>query len=281
MADPSDFSQRPYTDSGLPPASSTAPQSPRFEAQDLSPTQSPLWAKIAKNWHVWSLASLAVVGSLGVVSAVSLFRIPNLPNCRAIFWPTASATTRIQCAEAFANQETVDGYLDAIKLVDHLPDDHPLRVDINQRIETWAEQVLRLAEFTFQEGDLSEAVDIARRIPDQTTAAELVSEQIDRWNEIWEKADGIYAEAQAELRQRNFQEAFAQANQLLDIGNRYWETTKYDEITALISDGRRDLNRLGQAKRLAQRKTVKGIMEAVEIAQAIAPESPLYEEAQG
>lgn len=270
--------QRPHPDIGLPfsspaPADGVLPNAPGPAASRVT-----LLGKIARNWHIWSLASLAVVGGVGVMSAVSLFRIPNLPNCRAIFWPTASATTRVQCAEAFAGQRTVNGYLDAIKLVDSLPDDHPLRADINQRIETWAEQVLQLAELTFQEGDLSEAIAIARRIPTQTAAADLVSDQIDRWNQVWEAAEDIYEAAEAELQQRDFQEAFAKANQLLDVGNRYWETTKYDEITVMISDGRRDLNRLGQARRLAKRNTVKSILEAVEIAKAIVPESPLYAE---
>lgn len=272
----------------VPPASSPSPQSvssPKSSKVETSPSQFPpknqFWQAVLKKWPIWSLGSLAVVGGVGIVSAISLFRIPNLPNCRAIFWPTASATTRIQCAEAFAEQNTVNGYLDAIELVDRLPRDHPLRANINQRIEDWAEQVLELAEFTFQEGDLAEAVTVARRIPEQTTAADLVNQRVQRWNRIWEEAEAIYASAEQEFQNRNFKEAFAKATQLLEVNNRYWATTKYDQLTTLISDGRRDLNRLAQARRLAGRNTVNGIGEAIDIAKSIAPESPLYDEAQG
>lgn len=272
--------QRPRPPVGPPQPDATlaAPAPPPATAAATAPKFS-LWKAAAKNWHIWSLSSLAVVGGVGVLSAISLFRIPNLPNCRAIFWPTASATTRIQCAEAFAEQDTVKGYLDAIELVDHLPEDHPLRADINQRIEAWAERVLKLAEVTFQDGELSEAIAIARRIPTETAAASLVSDRIERWNTIWQDAEAIYEAAEAEFQNRNFKEAFAKATQLLEVGNRYWETTKYEEITTLISDGRRDLNKLGQARRLARRNTVDSIAEAIEIAAAIPTESPLYDEA--
>lgn len=238
------------------------------------------WGRLARNWQFWSLSSLVLVGGIGIMSAISLFRIPNLPNCRAIFWPTASATTRIQCAEAYADQGTVEGYLDAIQLVDKLPADHPLRSDINLRIEEWAENIMTLAEDTFQSGQLAEAIAIVRRIPTDTAAAELVNQRVRIWKSHWEEAETIYATATENLKKLQFQEAFSQAIQLLDVGIDYWETTKYEELTNLISDARRDLNQLGQAKQLAKRRTVDSMVKAVELATAISAESPLYGEAQ-
>lgn len=239
-----------------------------------------LWDKVAKNWTLWSLLSLTAVGGVGVASAVSLFRIPNLPNCRAIFWPTASATVRIQCAQAYADQGTVEGYLEAIKLVEELPDDHPLRSEINQRVEDWANRVLTLAEETFQAGKLDEAIDIARRIPSQTAAAGLVNDRVADWTKVWEKAESIFSAAEADLKERKFPDAFTKAIQLLNVGNRYWETTKYEELTQLISQAREDLNKLGQARNLARRRTLEDFLEAIKIASGIESKSPLYGEAQ-
>lgn len=269
-------------------ASSTTAYQPGFDDEETETEQTTSaaiksrrnWGRLARNWQFWSLSSLILVGGVGIVSAISLFRIPNLPNCRAIFWPTASATTRIQCAEAYADQGTVEGYLDAIQLVDQLPDDHPLRSDINLRIEEWAENIMTLAEDTFQSGQLAEAIAMVRRIPTDTAAAELVNQRVRTWKSRWEEAETIYATATEELKKLQFQEAFSQAIQLLDVGINYWETTKYEELTTLISDARRDLNQLGQAKQLAKRRTVDSMVEAVEIATAISTESPLYGEAQ-
>lgn len=239
-----------------------------------------LWDKLAKNWTLWSLLSLTAMGGMGIASAVSLFRIPNLPNCRAIFWPTASATTRIQCAQAYAEQGTVEGYLEAIKLVEKLPDDHPLRNEINQRVEEWADRVLSLAEETFHAGKLDEAISIARRIPSQTAAAGLVNDRVATWNTIWEKAESIFSAATADLKDRKFPDAFTKAIQLLNVGNRYWETTKYEELTQLITQAREDLNKLGQARNLARSSTLDSLLEAIKIASSIESKSPLYGEAQ-
>lgn len=236
--------------------------------------------KLAKNWTLWSLLSLTAMGGVGIASAVSLFRIPNLPNCRAIFWPTASATTRIQCAQAYADQGTVEGYLEAIKLVEKLPNDHPLRTEINQRVEDWADRVLTLAEETFHAGKLDEAIGIARRIPEQTAAAGLVDDQIATWAKIWEKAESIFSAAEADLKERKFPDAFTKAIQLITVGNRYWETTKYEELTQLISRAREDLGKLGQARNLARRGTLDSLLEAIKLTTSIESKSPLYGEAQ-
>ncbi|MBD0268609.1 MAG: chromosome segregation ATPase, partial [Cyanobacteria bacterium Co-bin8] len=256
--------------------------SPDYPAPAAPPRRPalPLWEKMAKNWTLWSLVSLAAIGSVGVVSAVSLFRIPNLPNCRAIFWPTASATTRIQCAEAYSDQGTVEGYLEAIKLVEKLPEDHPLRTEINERVEVWASSILDIAEETFQSGKLKEAISIADRIPKQTAAAGLVSEQVASWSQIWTEAEAIYAGAEADLKNRQFNDAFGKAIQLLDVGNRYWQTTKYEELTQLITSAREDLNKLGDARRLARQGNLEGFLEAIKLATSINAESPMYAESQ-
>lgn len=240
----------------------------------------PLTRRLMRSWPFWSVGALALVTGVGIVSAVSLFRIPNLPNCRAIFWLTASATTRMQCAEAYAEQRSLEGYLDAIELVDALPEDHPLRAEIDFQIEAWAEEILKLAEATFQAGQLGDAIAIVRRIPDGTTAAAAVSDQVGEWNQIWEEAETIYAAAEKDLNALEFQEAFNKAIQLLQVGNDYWETVKFDELTNRITAAREELNELGRAKRLAKQGTLKGMEEAIAIAKGIDQQSPLYNEAQ-
>lgn len=239
----------------------------------------PLTRRLMRSWPLWSLGALALVSGLGILSAVSLFRLPNLPNCRAIFWLTASAATRFQCAEAYAEQASLEGYLDAIALIEALPEDHPLRAEIDLRIEEWAEKILELAETTFQAGQMGEAIAMVRRIPHHTAAAGAVNEQVGEWNQIWEDAEIIYAAAETDLNDLEFQEAFNKAIQLLQVGNTYWETVKYDELTTKITAARQDLNQLGRAKGLAKEGTLKAMEEAIAIAKSIDSQSPLYSEA--
>ncbi|MEL6136679.1 MAG: hypothetical protein AAFR42_04625 [Cyanobacteria bacterium J06628_6] len=69
------------------------------------PRTNPLsWFRWIASWQFLLLTTLALVSGAGAFAVISLFRIPNLPNCRAIFWPTASASLRLQCAESYAER---------------------------------------------------------------------------------------------------------------------------------------------------------------------------------
>ncbi|MBF2035800.1 MAG: chromosome segregation ATPase [Leptolyngbyaceae cyanobacterium T60_A2020_046] len=250
--------------------------------KDISPTpQRSLSQRLAGNWPAWSALALVTLGGVTTVAALSLFRIPNLPNCRAIFWPTASATTRLQCADAYADQGTVESLLAAIALVEQLPDDHPLRPELNERVEQWAGRILDIASDTFHAGELDQAIAIARRIPADTAAAGQVAERITEWEQIWQSAEDIFATAEQHLRASKFAEAFTEAIKLRSVGNTYWETTKYEELTGLITIARQDVNTLGEAKRLADRGSVDAVLEALEMIATIDENSHLYGEAQG
>lgn len=236
--------------------------------------------RVPKNWLFWGVTSVAVFSGLGIFSAVTLFRLPSVPNCRAIFWPTASASLRIYCAQLSAERRSVDDLLKAISLVNGLPDDHPLRPEIDRNIEEWAKDILELAEESFQKGDLSKAIATAKRIPRNTEAQQLVEQQIQDWQTVWDKAEGIYQEAEDLLRQQNLREAFLVATRLLDVGNRYWETTKYKELNYLITATREDSNKLGKAKDLASQGGLSNLLAAIKLVEEIKPSSPLHAKAQ-
>ena len=212
---------------------------------------------------------------------VSLFRIPNLPNCRAIFWPTASASLRLQCAESYAAQGDVENLLAAIALVDHLPDDHPLRNDINARIEDWATLVLDLAEQSFEEGEIEKAIESARKIPAKTAAAAVVEARIARWQIIWKEGESKFNTAIEKIKEKDFQAAFTLSVELLDVDNKYWSTEKYNELTKKISLAREDSRRLSEALGFAKEGTLKGYKEALKRLKEISKESVFYAEAQG
>lgn len=235
---------------------------------------------LTRYWPLWLAGGLVALVTLAVGSAVNLLRLPNLPNCRAIFWPTATAVTRLQCAEAYAAQGKVEDYLEAIALVQALPDNHPLRQEIDQRVEGWSRRILDLAEESFQSGQLEAAIATAGRIPPNTAAATLVKERIQSWQGVWKQGESLYQEAETQLSQLKFQEAFSLATQLLSLNNTYWKTTRYEELTTKIAAARQDLNNLGRAKGLARQRTLTALKEAITIAQAIPKDSPVQAEAQ-
>ncbi len=125
--------------------------------QGTTPNQAPLLGRIALRtsqipWQFWALVLIIVSGSVGFTATSMLLRLPKSPQCVRIFWPIASASKRIYCAQVEAEQETVDSFLKAIDLVEALPQDHPLRNEINRNVEDWALAILDIAEKEFQGG---------------------------------------------------------------------------------------------------------------------------------
>lgn len=231
------------------------------------------------SWQFLLLTTLAVITGTLAFAVTSLFRMPNLPNCRAIFWPTASAAMRLQCAESYATQGGVDFLLEAIGLVEKLPEDHPLRAEIDAKVETWSGQILELADDQFHQGELEDAIATAKKIPSHTAAADKVEGSIRRWQGIWEEGADIFDRAKKSLIDGNFKDAFGLSVRLLDISNDHWSKTKYTELTKLIAMAREDSRKLGKVERLASNGTVSSFKEALKLLNSIKPESVLHGEA--
>ena len=232
------------------------------------------------SWQFWGAIVVLISGSMGFLAVALLLKMPGLPNCPAIFWPTASASLRLYCAQVAAKKRTVDDLLEAIALVRKLPEDHPLRPEINRNVEDWSQEILTLANETFNAGDLSGAIATARRIPTDTAAYDRVEKQIEQWQSIWTRAEEIYQRAEELLRQNNLPKAFREAVRLLTVGNTYWETTKYDEMVNAISIVRQEGGKLAKARSLARKGGLKNLLSAIEIAESIRPNDYLYKEAQ-
>ena len=237
----------------------------------------PRWTK---NWVVWAAVLTLIPGSMGFLALSMLFKLPTAPNCPQIFWPLASASVRLHCAQLAASKQTINDLLQAITLVKQLPENHPLRGEINRLLEEWSRDVLRLADESFQAGNLEEAIATARKIPTDVKVSELVEEQIQKWQRIWSKAEGIYQEAEKELRQRHWQSAFMLTARLLRVNNKYWASTKYDQLNNIIVTAREDGDKLYKAENLANNRNLDSLLKAIKLAETIKPDSYLYQKAQ-
>lgn len=277
---PNTFSKQPLPQPRSP-YGNTPPTPPPERPPGSSPQKQPFFlSRWASKWQFWVLVTVFLFSGVGFFSAALLLKLPALPNCPAIFWPTASASLRLYCAQVAANKQTVDNLLEAIDLVNSLPDDHPLRPEVNRHIEEWSQAILDLAEDTFNAGELDEAIQIAKRIPANTSAHQLIAAQIQRWEEIWDEAESIYAEAEDALRQQDLRQAFSIATRLLAVDNTYWETTKYQELNNLITSAREDGAKIVRARSAADRGGLANLLEALKLAEGIKAESFAYSEAQ-
>lgn len=236
--------------------------------------------KFPRNWQFLALLIVLFMGGVGFIAVALLLKLPSVPNCPAIFWPTASASMRLYCAQLAANKQTAEDLLQAIALVEALPQDHPLRPEINRNIEQWSLDILAIGEQKFQAGQLDEAIEIAKRIPTKVSAYNLVDKQVDRWQSIWSKAEGIFNKVEEQLRQSNWTLAFREAVKLTQVDNRYWATTKYEQVAKKIQTAREDSAKLDSAFKLSQSGSIDNILQAIKEAEKISRDSYAYKEAQ-
>jgi uncharacterized protein (UPF0548 family) len=69
--------------------------------------------------------------------------------------------------------------------------------------------------------------------------------------------------------------AFREATQLLNLGNTYWETTKYQQLTDLIAIAREDSKKLAEARNLGGQGGLDNLLSAIAKLQAISDQSHL------
>ncbi|MBD6615779.1 chromosome segregation ATPase [Komarekiella sp. 'clone 1'] len=238
----------------------------------------PRWLK---SWVLWSvLLTLLIPGSIGFLAMAILLKLPSAPNCPSIFWPLASASVRLHCAQLAASKQTVNDLLQAIALVKQLPESHPLHGEIDRFLEEWSRDILQLADQSFQAGNLEEAIATARKIPEDLPTSKLVDDQVSKWQSVWSKAEGIYQDSEKELQQRRWQSAFMLAAKLLRVDNKYWASTKYDQLNRTITTAREDGDKLAKAEGLANTKIVDNLLAAIKLAESIGQNSYFYQKAQ-
>ncbi len=261
-----------------PPSSPRMVENPNPVAAPPRPWYSP--QNLRFTWQVGVGLGLALTTGLTALAIGFLFKLPAVPNCPEVFWPLASASLRLQCAQLAASKQTADDLLEAIKLLNTLPADHPMHDEANRLIEGWSADILKLGDEAFNAGKLEDAVAIAKKVPENAAARKLVDQRIDHWKTVWAAAEKIAAKVEDFLHKQDWRSAFTQASRLLSIDNNFWQTTKYQEITTLITNTREDGNKLGRAKRLMEDGGLDNLLEAVKLATSIEEKSFIYQDAQ-
>ena len=231
-------------------------------------------------WKVWAALFVVVFGSVGFLATWQLLNMQKSPNCPKIFWPIASASLRLYCAQLSADSRTVEGLLAAIALVEALPEDHPLRSQVNQQVEEWAQDILNLAEKDYQAGNLEQAIAKARQIPNNMAVAAIIEERIAKWQETWTEGNDILSKLEENLRASNWNQSFRLAVELLNLNNEYWATVKYNEAIAKITVAREDSSKLDNAFNLFARGGLDNWLKVIEEARKIQASSYAYQEAE-
>ncbi len=247
------------------------------ETQPVTATANPSWWD---HWP-WLVAGTALVsGMVGFGAVIVLLRLPSFPKCNRLFLPTASVASRLYCAQEAAKSRDVAGLERAMALLVDLPADHPQRADIDRFLNTWAMDLLTLANEQVQAGNLEAALAITQKIPPGTAAAQLAQEELRKWQMGWTEVTRIYEEAEMALRKGDWRTAMAQASLLPTINPGYAQTARYQELSRMILRTRQEADILAQAEGLAQKGQVASLLAAMAKAKTIPKDSYLFDQAQ-
>lgn len=256
--------------------SPTKPVTQQTEFSTPASQKTPLW----KMWQVWGIILVLCSGAVGYGATTMLLKLPKTQSCSKVFWPVASASIRLYCAQTAAEEKNVEGLLAAIDLVAGLPENHPLRPEINRNIDRWATGILTIGEQQFQAGNLEQAIATAKKIPDNLSAEKLVDQKISQWNEVWSDGESIYREVETRLRAADWNGAFNSAVRLTDSSNKYWATTKYEESINNINIAQEENASLSKAQSQITNGRIEDLILAIEKASDIDKKSYTYEQAQ-
>jgi hypothetical protein len=226
----------------------------------------------------WWLTAFALSGfalGAGTLGIFLLLRQPPQPQCDRVFWPFASASLRVSCAQEYAQKRTLEDLFEAIALVDGLPQGHPLRPLINRWIEIWAKQALDLAEAEFHNGQLERAIYFAKKIPSQTTAHAQVETRIQYWRTVWAKGEAVFKRAEAALGEEDWRKAFSIMVGLLSIDNRHWSQKQYEFLNQTIIEAQKDETKLVKAQRLLEAGGIDNLTKALTLVQEL-PEGTIF-----
>ncbi|MGB3206219.1 MAG: hypothetical protein WBB28_14615 [Crinalium sp.] len=251
----------------------------RTRIQDTTTTiQSTAYKKPIKRipWQAWGAVTLLVSGGLSFVGVSLLLKLPSAPNCPKIFMLTASASMRLYCAELAASKQTVDNLIEAIGLINTLPANHELHSEIERRIDKWSRDILRLADNSFQEGKLDEAIATAKKIPEHAIVTPLATAKIEEWQLIWSTAVKIYDTAINYIKNLKWPEVFPEAVKLTKLGNDYWGNIKYNQLIDILQLTKQENEQLDFGYDLVSQGGIENLYKAIKIAQSIPSTSLIF-----
>ncbi|MGF1589532.1 MAG: chromosome segregation ATPase [Pleurocapsa sp.] len=233
-----------------------------------------------QRWQIWGILLVLFSGGVGYGATSMLLKLPKTQSCSKVFWPVASASIRLYCAQTAAEERNVEGLLSAINLVAVLPKNHPLRPEIDRNVDRWATSILDIGEEEFQSGNLKQAIATAKRIPANVSAKELVDQKINNWETIWSEGEEIYEQVENKLREADWNGAFTWAVRLTDSSNQYWATTKYEESINNINVAQEENASLNKAQTQVANGNIDELILAIEKADDIDRQSYAYDQAQ-
>lgn len=245
-------------------------------------SQMPKWLRLPfiRSWVFWAIITLGISSGLVYLALGLLLNPKAVPNCPEMFVPMSSASLRVYCGQLAASKQTLPDLITAMNLVKDIAPNDPTRSYVESNVQKWSLLILRLAEGAYQDGNYDGAVKAAKTVPGSVSAYKIVQKRLGQWEENWTKAVGYDREARELLNGSKWVNAYAVAVKLTTLNNRYWATTKYQELADMVQIAKTDNSKLDEAQQLIKGNDIAALLKAVEMSKKIDPKSYAHAEAQ-
>jgi hypothetical protein len=245
-------------------------------------SQMPKWLRLPfiRSWVFWAIITLGISGGLVYLALGLLLNPKAVPNCPEMFVPMSSASLRVYCGQLAASKQTLPDLITAMNLVKDIAPNDPTRSYVDSNVQKWSLLTLRLAEGAYQDGNYDDAVKAAKKVPENVSAYKIVQKRLGQWEQNWTKAVAYDREARDLLNGSKWVNAYAVAVKLTNLNNRYWATTKYQELADMVQVAKADNSKLDEAHQLIKSTEIASLLKAVEMSNKIDPKSFAHAEAQ-
>ena len=228
---------------------------------------------------VW-FCLLAFCGGTGVAAFLWLTTLPPVANCQKLQSPSAD-TDQLYCAEQAGRSGKAEDLLAGLALVKKWSVDHPLHSRADRAVTEWSKSLLAIAHTKADQGDLSGAIVLAKKIPASSSLHAEVQTTLLDWQKTQNRGQALDAAIQTALKQQDWQIAMAQIKALVALNDQYAQKN-LSRLRQQLTAERAARQQLQQARQMATAApdNVGGIGRAIALAERVDPTSYARSDAQ-
>ncbi|GAB4204255.1 MAG: hypothetical protein Fur006_59280 [Coleofasciculaceae cyanobacterium] len=191
-----------------------------------------------------------------------LTKLPPPIDCRGIS-PLSADGDRLYCAREAAESGKLEQLVTAIQLVQHWPPQHPLYPEAQRQMTAWSKAILGLAQQKIHEGNPSEAIAIATKIPFSSPIYDEAKAKITTWQQQLKRAEQIIRQFQDALKQQSFQKASLLILDLSRLTQDSWNLSRVDALLKQLTTEKEAWQQLEEARELAKSNTLEQLVDAI------------------
>jgi hypothetical protein len=217
----------------------------------------------------WVLA-IGVSGATSMSAFAWLAGLPPVPNCNRLVkaW---SDSERLYCADQAARKKDPKALTSALAMVGEWDEKDPVYSQARKLADDWSRSILVVADQKLDEGNLDEAIKLAKQVPTYSKVYQESQDLIQQWQTNWEEGDRLLEEARTSIAKQDWGMATDQMRQLVQLGGDHWQK-RADKLISEMTIEQDAFRQLNLAADKANYGSVDDIVDAIQMASKIDPQ---------